>query len=1051
MNKKKPLCTLLFMIITFSILAALPAVIVPSASGWSPNGAYTPPDVPNWNYQHALNASDSTGDTQGWSTNATIVYGNGSIDHPENGAFYDPARDLERLLVTYTNYTVYFRLYVNDLVNETSLKTGAVYQIQVRVDGAGKTDCQDNGRTFTVDAWQRSIMIQWNSTAAEPIAWIKNPVWQIQDDTNSTAHDLYHWRTGDAITAPGNMTISVNYTGNYVEISAPWENFIILGNMPTTMKFIVLSFKPGQWVGEGGPGSPNPFLHMFDPGCIITSVNGPLSDSARLTNAGMEWNSASWPSGVTPPNLFFACDAADTMPGNQGEIDWTRSPNNDWDEEWYNTVNSWLSLNVILGPRAPVAKFTYSPVRPVPDPNTTITFDASSSLQGFNSTHFISIANYTWDFDDGTVTTTTSPTIAHAYTDVGKYNVTLTVTCEDDATLITNNIYNDTTWHIAWATLMFGQAYSNLGGGGGNPPEWWTDGYDEPYWDYEYALKWTDPENDTQDWSTNATIVGMGASAESNAEYDAARDITAFWVTYDTHSIYFRVYARDLVSDASFINGTLYAISISYLDGLGDRESQWVGRTYTATEAAWERDIMITIQPGASSHGHPGWFTWMTGPEISDEIDDTHEYMTMEPNYDENYIEITAGWGFNQWWSTVPNFIDEAGLIPLEMKITVASYKPGEWGKHWPMGYRRCFDPQAPGTDGIEQGDPNSWGTDAADVLPGDATELNWSKKVDDIGDWNTVDGWLNLTVDFTGEYPTYADFTYDPSSPWAGGNVEFNASISQGTWNGTAYNTTIINYYWDFNDTTFATTPNPTIIHQFASPGTYYVTLNVTDNQGNWDTRWKKVSVASSRDMGIADVTRVAAPYYDVDYAYPKWYAPPPGRTRAPYKVNVTVKNFGSDAETNLDVGVYFKNATYTGVIGTSTIANLAGGAETTLTFTWDLTASVGCLIGKATIFANVTVVPGDRNATNNEFTDGDVFLKWLGDTDGAVRVQPNTRRIDIADVGPLVVAWKETPGDPNWDSRCDYNMDGEIDTWDVSFLVIYWYTTYTDKLVIC
>jgi len=214
--------------------------------------------------------------------------------------------------------------------------------------------------------------------------------------------------------------------------------------------------------------------------------------------------------------------------------------------------------------------------------------------------------------------------------------------------------------------------------------------------------------------------------------------------------------------------------------------------------------------------------------------------------------------------------------------------------------------------------------------------------------------------------------------------------------------------------------------------------------------TREITIKYASAADVAVTNVTRIAASYYDTDYVYPKWYAPPPGRTRAPYKVNVTVKNLGSNAEPNLQVGVYFKNATYTGVIGTTVIASLGGGAETTLTFTWDLTASVGRLIGKATIFANVTVVSDDINVTNNEFTDGQVFLKWMGDTDGAIRVQPNIRKIDIVDVGPLVIAWGATPGDPKWDSRCDYNMDGKIDTWDVSMIVVYWGTTYTDKLIV-
>ena len=221
----------------------------------------------------------------------------------------------------------------------------------------------------------------------------------------------------------------------------------------------------------------------------------------------------------------------------------------------------------------------------------------------------------------------------------------------------------------------------------------------------------------------------------------------------------------------------------------------------------------------------------------------------------------------------------------------------------------------------------------------------------------------------------------------------------------------------------------------------TYTVTLNVTDSQSLWNTTSKTVRVKIP-DIAIISVTRVPAPYYDPDYAYPNWHGVPPGRTRKTYRIDVTVANLGDYVET-FDVTVWYENATESGIIGTQVGVTLAAGTSTTLTFTWNLAASVGDLVGDWTIKANTTV-PGDVNPANNEYADGQVFLKWMGDTDGAIRIQPDEYRIDIADVGPLVVAWKKTPGQAGWDPRCDYNMDGEIDTWDVSFLVIYWYTTY-------
>jgi PKD repeat protein len=69
----------------------------------------------------------------------------------------------------------------------------------------------------------------------------------------------------------------------------------------------------------------------------------------------------------------------------------------------------------------PVAHFSYSPNAPVV--NQTVTFNAWSSGD-LNGT----IVSYAWDFGDGNYSTSTQPTITHAYSSVGTYNVTLTVT-----------------------------------------------------------------------------------------------------------------------------------------------------------------------------------------------------------------------------------------------------------------------------------------------------------------------------------------------------------------------------------------------------------------------------------------------------------------------------------------------------------------------------------------------------------------------------------------------------------------------------------------------
>ena len=77
-------------------------------------------------------------------------------------------------------------------------------------------------------------------------------------------------------------------------------------------------------------------------------------------------------------------------------------------------------------PTMPTATFTYTPMVNITN-TTQIDFTAVVTLgDAVNIT-------YLWDFGDDT--TATEATVNHTYTTVGTYNVTLTVTDEDDETL----------------------------------------------------------------------------------------------------------------------------------------------------------------------------------------------------------------------------------------------------------------------------------------------------------------------------------------------------------------------------------------------------------------------------------------------------------------------------------------------------------------------------------------------------------------------------------------------------------------------------------------
>ncbi len=100
--------------------------------------------------------------------------------------------------------------------------------------------------------------------------------------------------------------------------------------------------------------------------------------------------------------------------------------------------------------KSPVANFSFTPA--LPTAGETVTFDASSSYDpdGY-------IVSYSWDFGDGSTTTTTSSTIQHTYSSPGTYTVTLIVTDNDGYTNSTSKQID-----ITFATLTIFTSPSTL-------------------------------------------------------------------------------------------------------------------------------------------------------------------------------------------------------------------------------------------------------------------------------------------------------------------------------------------------------------------------------------------------------------------------------------------------------------------------------------------------------------------------------------------------------------------------------------------------------------
>ena len=95
-------------------------------------------------------------------------------------------------------------------------------------------------------------------------------------------------------------------------------------------------------------------------------------------------------------------------------------------------------------------------------------------------------------------------------------------------------------------------------------------------------------------------------------------------------------------------------------------------------------------------------------------------------------------------------------------------------------------------------------------------------------------------SVTVNGPAPPLAQFTSAPASPFAGTAVTFNATTST-----VGAGATIVLYTWEFGDGTPAvTTTIPAVQNTYALPGTYIVTLTVTDSLERTNTKVSTVTI---------------------------------------------------------------------------------------------------------------------------------------------------------------------------------------------------------------
>ena len=107
-----------------------------------------------------------------------------------------------------------------------------------------------------------------------------------------------------------------------------------------------------------------------------------------------------------------------------------------------------------------------------------------------------------------------------------------------------------------------------------------------------------------------------------------------------------------------------------------------------------------------------------------------------------------------------------------------------------------------------------------------------------------TDNTYVDLTITVI-DYPVAA-FNYSPMHPVVGEMVTFNASDS--TPNG-GY---IQEHYWEFGDGFYWISLSPIAYHAYTSPGTYNVTLTITDSEDLTDTTSKLITIEPPKPISI-------------------------------------------------------------------------------------------------------------------------------------------------------------------------------------------------------
>jgi PKD repeat protein len=523
----------------------------------------------------------------------------------------------------------------------------------------------------------------------------------------------------------------------------------------------------------------------------------------------------------------------------------------------------------------PVANFTFSPETPYAYEG--VTFDASTSFNPHGS-----IINYTWNFDDGNITTTTPPVIMHMYTTPDDYNVTLTVTdefgltdstsaivavLEDDTPPTTSDDY-DGAWHTADFTITLTATDDESG-------------VSETYYRINDGPTIESVSTNGQPLisleSTNNTLEYWSVDNVDNEEFphkilteiklDKTNPIGSIIINND--DTYTNTTSVTLILTATDDTSGVYQVRCSN-DGVWDTEPWEVAsqtKSWTLTSGEGTKTVYYQIKDTA------GLISTYSDTIILDTTPPTGSILIAEDLTYTNSISVTL---------TLIADDTTSGVAQMRFSndnVTWTLWEAYSTSKAWTLttddGIKTVYVQYRDNAGLISSSHQDTIILDTTkpianagpdqNVYEGTLVTFDGSASADNVG----IAGYTWTFTDVTpqtlnGKNPAYTFSALgiyavilkvaDPAGNYAADIVIItvvditkpiaNAGPDQNVYEGTlvtfdgsasADNVGIAGYTWTFTDVTAKTLTGEKPAYTFTTPGVYTVTLNVTDADGNW------------------------------------------------------------------------------------------------------------------------------------------------------------------------------------------------------------------------